>query len=578
MKPAGLAVLMACGLTLDLPGCAPRTTETFTLSLVGTNDLHGGILAVEGRGGLTLLDGYVSNLRAARENDGGAVLLLDAGDLLQGTLESNLNEGSTVIDAYNALGYTAATIGNHEFDYGPEGGASVARAGDNPRGALEARLRQARFPWLAANILDVTTGRPAAWPNVTPSTTLTINGVHVGVVGLLTEPALVLSVAANVAGLAMAPLAPTLEAEALALRQRGATIVIALAHAGGKCTQTLDPQDLTSCEPNAEIFELARQLPTGLVDAIVAGHRHEPIAHEVNSVPIIQSYAQGRAFGRIDFIVDRTTGRAQAHRIFQPQDVCARVKSGTAGCAAPGVADAAPAQYEGRDVTPSARIAALLQPAVDAATQLKSKPLGAALTAPLKYTDFSESPVGDLQADWMRAIVPGADAALTNSAGLRANLREGPLTFGGLYELLPFDNQRVTIALTGAQLRTVVAANMKVRGSMVVLSGIRAAVTCENGDVAVALRRESGRPVGDAEVLTVVTTDFLVTGGDNFLTPVLPVRVIDTGNLLRDELATTIGRLGGPWGAERLSLPPRITHPGTRPVTCPGVAANLQVR
>lgn len=178
----------------------------------------------------------------------------------------------------------------------------------------------------------------------------------------------------------------------------------------------------------------------------------------------------------------------------------------------------------------------------------------------------------------MRAIVPGADAALANSAGLRANLNEGPLTFGRLYDLLPFDNQRVTIALTGAQLRTVVAANLKVRGSMVVLSGIRAMATCAGDDLSVTLHRESGRPVADADLLKVVTTDFLATGGDGFLTPVMPVRVIEQGQVLRDELATTIARLRGPWGAERLTLPPRVTHPGARPVTCHGVAANLQVR
>ncbi len=572
-----LAALMACGLMLGLPACAGPATAT--LSLVGTNDLHGAFAESEGRGGLALLDGYLTNLRTAREKDGGAVLLLDAGDLFQGALESNLNEGAAVIDAYNALGYAAATIGNHEFDYGPEGDAAVPRSpSDDPRGALKARLQQAQFPWLAANLLDAATSKPAAWPNVTPSTTLTVNGLRIGIVGLLTEPALALTAAANVAGLAMAPLAQTLETEALALRQRGATIVIALAHAGGKCTETLNPQDLGSCESNAEIFELARRLPTGLVDAIVAGHRHDAIAHEVNGVPIIQSYARGRAFGRIDFIVDRATGRVQAHRIFQPQDLCERVATGAAGCAAPGVANAAPAQYEGQAVTPSARIAALLQPAIDAANQLKSRPLGAAITATLSYSDAVESPVGDLQADWMRAIVPGADAALANSAGLRANLNEGPLTFGRLYDLLPFDNQRVTIALTGAQLRTVVAANLKVRGSMVVLSGIRAMATCAGDDLSVTLHRESGRPVADADLLKVVTTDFLATGGDGFLTPVMPVRVIEQGQVLRDELATTIARLRGPWGAERLTLPPRVTHPGARPVTCHGVAANLQVR
>ena len=64
--------------------------KTITLSIVGTNDLHGGILQREDRGGLALLGGYVANLRAARARDGGAVLLIDAGDMFQGTLESNL--------------------------------------------------------------------------------------------------------------------------------------------------------------------------------------------------------------------------------------------------------------------------------------------------------------------------------------------------------------------------------------------------------------------------------------------------------------------------------------------------------
>src|SRR4051812_13782702 len=92
-----------------------------TLSIVGTNDLHGGILPRDGRGGVALLSAYVNNLRAARRADGGGVLLVDGGDMFQGTLESNTSEGASVVAVYNALGYTAATVGNHEFDFGPTG-------------------------------------------------------------------------------------------------------------------------------------------------------------------------------------------------------------------------------------------------------------------------------------------------------------------------------------------------------------------------------------------------------------------------------------------------------------------------
>ena len=112
-------------------------------------------MSQQGRGGLALLDGYIGNLRAARARDGGAVLLLDAGDLFQGTLESNLNEGAIVISAYNAMRYDAAAIGNHEFDFGPVGPATFAESPqDDPLGAIKARATQARFPFLAANIID----------------------------------------------------------------------------------------------------------------------------------------------------------------------------------------------------------------------------------------------------------------------------------------------------------------------------------------------------------------------------------------------------------------------------------------
>ena len=103
---------------------APATLRTkdpggpVTLSLVGTTDLHGQIFSTNGRGGLSLLGGYLENLRAARAADGGAVLLFDSGDTYLDGIESNLSEGAAVVDAYNALGYTAAAIGNHDFDFG----------------------------------------------------------------------------------------------------------------------------------------------------------------------------------------------------------------------------------------------------------------------------------------------------------------------------------------------------------------------------------------------------------------------------------------------------------------------------
>src|SRR5262245_47391265 len=151
---------LALTLLLAAPPAGPRP---ITITVVGTNDLHGGIAPRDGRGGLALFAGYLANVRRAREKDGGAVVLVDAGDRFQGTLESNLAEGAPVVAAYDALGYDAVAVGNHDFDYGPVGSASVPRSpADDPFGALAARAAEARFPFLAANILVAATGQPIA--------------------------------------------------------------------------------------------------------------------------------------------------------------------------------------------------------------------------------------------------------------------------------------------------------------------------------------------------------------------------------------------------------------------------------
>jgi len=134
------------------------------ISVVGTNDLHGRLEA------LPALGGYLANLRRARGRDGGAVVLVDAGDMFQGTLPSNASEGAAVVRAYNVLGYTAAALGNHEFDFGPVGPAVTAKQpGEDPRGALRARAKEARFPFLDANLVETARADVAqrfGWPAV----------------------------------------------------------------------------------------------------------------------------------------------------------------------------------------------------------------------------------------------------------------------------------------------------------------------------------------------------------------------------------------------------------------------------
>jgi 5'-nucleotidase len=568
---------LACAVALIAASCGRQNTPSpdrraaLTISVVGTNDLHGAVLADDGRGGLALLGGYLRNLRAARQSDGGGVLLLDAGDLFQGTLESNLNEGQVVVAAYNALGYAAAAVGNHEFDYGPVGEAATPMTPqDDPRGALKARAAEARFPFLGANIIDRATGVPVAWPNVRPSAVVDVAGVRIGILGVTTSATLTTTMAANTVGLAIAPLASTIAAEATRLRVSGATIVIAIAHAGGGCTAFENASDLSSCRADEEIFQVARALPADLVDGIIAGHRHNGIAHEVAGIPIVSSYSRGRAFGRFDLIVDRDSGGVTSHRIFPPHDVCAAQDPATRACVPLSTTTVVPSEYEGRPVAAGTDIDGILAPAADRARIAKERPLNGRIVDTLRRVTTEESALGNLFADWARAAA-AADVAIGNSGGIRADLPAGPLTFGRLYAVTPFDNREMTLTLTGEELRRVIANNLQQREGVILVSGVRATADCVSGELRVALARDSGQVVRNTDRLRVATSDFLVEGGDGVFAPVSPLRdVKDRGRLVRDGIARWIQRQGGTWREAELlkEANRRLRYPGARPVRC----------
>jgi 5'-nucleotidase len=558
------------------PGAAP---PTITLSIVGTNDLHGGILQREDRGGLALLGGYVANLRAARARDGGAVLLLDAGDMWQGTLESNLNEGAAITAAYGVLGYAAATIGNHDFDFGPVGPDSTPKhASDDPRGTLKARAAGAAFPFLTANIIDMATDRPVAWPNVHPSTLVTAAGIKVGIIGVVTADALKVTMAANTSGLRIAPLVTSVAAEATKLRERGSSVVIVAAHAGTTCRTFGTPADVSSCDLTDEIPRLAAALPAGLVDAVIAGHRHDVIAHQFNGIAVAESYTGGRSFGRIDLIVDRATRRVLERRSFPPRDVCARVDPGTTRCDPGGNRELrVPATYEGVAVVPSAAVERALAPAIDAVKALKRRPLGITLATPLRRTEALASAIGNLFTDAYLAAVPGADVALNNTrGGLRADMAAGPLTYGDVFEVMPFDNRVVGVRLTGGDLRKAVTTWLGARvPAFPGFAGLRVRAACESGALRVRLLRPNGAEVGDSERLLVATTDFLATNGDGILTPVAPegLPTDQDYGAARDVVVEALSRRGGTLREEDLLDPanPRVVIPDVpRPVTCGG--------
>ncbi|HET6956118.1 MAG TPA: bifunctional UDP-sugar hydrolase/5'-nucleotidase [Vicinamibacterales bacterium] len=478
-------------------GAAPNRPALTTLSIVGTSDLHGFALATNSLGGLPLLAGYLNNLRAARASGEGAVLLIDSGDTFQGNIESDLSEGALVVDAYNAMGYTAEAIGNHDFDFGSVDSPAARQTAGDLRGALKARAAQARYPVLAANLIDEATGRLVDWPNVRPSAIVRAAGVTVGIVGVMTMDALRSTIAANVQGLRVAPPGPAIAAEASKLRAAGAEVVIVAAHAGGRCERFDRPADLSSCDMDSEIFRVARGLPHGLVDVIAAGHTHGALAHQVEGIAIIQPYARGQAFGRVDVVFDRRTKKITRTQLFAPVRLCSHVDPVSGDCG-PATGSTTSLTYEGKPVVPDPAIDLAMAPALQRVRKLQAMALGGALdTSILRGGDLG-SPLGNVFADAIRNAVPRAEAAVLNSAtrGLWADMPAGPLTFGHLFDLFPFDNRIVQTTLTGADLRGWLTGEIaQGRHNAIGVSGIHVRIGCVAQDVHVDLQHDDGRMI-----------------------------------------------------------------------------------
>ncbi|OJH40962.1 bifunctional metallophosphatase/5'-nucleotidase [Cystobacter ferrugineus] len=520
-----------------------RPTEPVRLTLVGTNDFHGWLmphtttlrsgLVVE-EGGAAAFAGYLARLRA--DNPGG-VLLVDAGDLFQGTLASNLTEGASVIDVYNHLGYAAAALGNHEFDYGPVGPKAVPGPGEDAFGALTARIQQARFPLLTANVFDAASGKPPAWLGNDGTRLVTLQGVKVGLVGLTTPSTARIGNPAQVGSLRFGDMRPaTLEA-VQRLRAQGAEVLVGIAHAGGKCADLSNPHDTSSCErSDGEIYGLVESLPPGTLDAVFAGHTHQAMGHFFNGVPVLSTQGQGRSFGVLELFVDPASHEVlpERTRLQAAVPVCVRVEEKSGSCDARKLkelgaeAKLVPPTFLGGTVTPDAEVEALVAPALARVEEEQRRPLGFTVAVPLGRNYEDESALGDVITDGMREMEK-ADVALVNSGGLRANVKAGPMTYGDLYAVLPFDNTVAIVTLSADELRRLLTAAYGASTSMFQVSGLKVTLArCAGPQRFRDATLPDGRPLDAKRMYRVVLPDFLARGAGGLgavLSQVPPERI-----------------------------------------------------
>lgn len=535
------------------------------ITVVGTNDIHGWVaphrwklpsgLSLE-QGGISTFAGYLAILRA--DNPAGT-LLVDAGDLFQGTLVSNLTEGAVVVDAYNYLGYQASAIGNHEFDYGPEGPISVALApGSDPFGALKQRLRQANFPLLAVNIYDAATGERPQWLTNDGTMIVERNGLKIGILGLITPTTPQTTNPINVSSLRFGSLIPEALSAAKNLRSNGADLVIAIVHVGAKCARYDNPRDLSSCDTaNGELFEMLQGLPPRTFDAVVAGHSHQVIGHFVNEMPVIESWGLGRYFGVIELWVDPLTKTVLQDRtqIEPVVPICERVEEVTKSCEPEwfekqGKGKFITASFRGRPIERDRRLDKLLAPALAKVESEENRKLGLRTLKTLKRDYEAETALGNLLTDSLREM-EHADVSLMNAGGLRADIPAGELTYGQVYEVLPFDNNVAMLTVNGDELLRLLRAAYGNRRGVLQISGIKVQLSrCRGLNRLRSATLDNGAPLVPDKVYRVALTDFMARGGDGLSSVLSSFRKdqIDVGDTrelnIRDALVAFWQRKG----------------------------------
>lgn len=249
---------------LLLLACATLAGEVRTLTILHVNDLHAHITPEDGRGGFSYLATVIKGERANCSD----CILLNAGDLVQGSPVSTIFRGVPIYRLANLFGFDAACLGNHEFDYGWAQAADFAKI--------------ARYPIVAANLVNAA-GKPITSK---PYVILKVNGLRVAVIGGMTDILNQLVLPKSVGEWHTTPLVDTVRKYAQELRSRS-DLVVLLAHIDGR-----DEHAILNSVP---------EIPVSITGHIHSG-MSEAMPHDGRVLVRVRSY--GEELGRLELKVD----------------------------------------------------------------------------------------------------------------------------------------------------------------------------------------------------------------------------------------------------------------------------------
>ncbi|WP_170473017.1 bifunctional metallophosphatase/5'-nucleotidase [Ruegeria arenilitoris] len=461
----------------------------YKLTILHTNDFHARFEPInkydsgcgeednaEGKcfGGSARLVTAVKEARDRADNS----ILVDGGDQFQGSLFYTYYKGKVAAEFMNKLGYDAMTVGNHEFDDGPE--------------VLRGFIDSVDFPVLMSNA-DIK-DEELLTDKIKKSTVIEIGGEKIGLVGLTPEDTH--DLASPGPNITFSDPVPAVQAEVEKLTAEGVNKIIVLSHSGYGVDQRV------------------AQETTG-VDVIVGGHSNTylsnvsdkavgPYPTVVNGVQIVQAYAYGKFLGELNvtFDDDGNVIEASGEPLIMDNTVT-------------------------EDQAALDRIAELAKPLEEIRNKVVANS-AAAIEGDRAICRVQECEMGNLVADAMLARVAdqGVQLAIANSGGLRASIDPGDVTMGEVLTVLPFQNTLSTFEISGQgvidALENGVSQVEEVKGRFPQVAGMTftwdpAVAPNEGRIVEVLVAKGDGfEPIDPEATYLVVTNNYVRNGGDGY--------------------------------------------------------------
>ena len=370
----------------------PATNEPETITILYTNDEHGWMEGMAPGTGAAELLGIWQEVEGYSPDDE-SFIILSGGDMWTGPAISTWFDGESMSEVMNKMGYDAATVGNHEFDFGLD--------------MLQVRQSQSDFPILSANMRYAENNELPTDLGILPYVILPVDGIEVGIIGLTTVSTPRTTNPNNVVDFIFIDYETALREIVPQAQAEGADIILVPGHI---CQHELEGLATAVSDLNIHLFG--------------GGHCNELFAKEKNGAVLLEGGNHFRSYARAVFEVNPEDGTVEIIEVGTVQN-----EGGTA--------------------------VSEIQDIIDKWSNVVDAELNEVIGYTNVSIERRSPEMQALITNAWLAGYPAADVAITNLGGMRAPIEAGEITLADIVTVMPFDNVIMEISLSGNQLLSV---------------------------------------------------------------------------------------------------------------------------